>query len=212
MMAMIRRYLLSGLIVWLPIWVTFLVLNFLVKIMDGSLRLIPTAYQPDYLLGFHIPGLGILFMLIILFLTGMLVANFLGRKFVDGWNRLIGRIPLVRSIYLGVQQIITTIISPKGKAFRKVLLVEYPRKGMWSIAFQTSDACSEVINEVGQPMVSIFIPTTPNPTSGFLMMVPKSEAQELKMSVDQALKFVISLGVVQPTKAKSRAINPTEEG
>ena len=213
MMAMIRRYLLSGLIVWLPIWVTYLVLNFLVNIMDGSLKLIPAAYQPDRLLGFHIPGLGILFMLIILFFTGMLAANFLGRKFVDGWNRLVGRIPLVRSIYTGVQQVVSTIISPKGKAFRKVLLVEYPRKGMWSIAFQTSEACNEVVDKVGMPMVTIFIPTTPNPTSGFLMMLPKEDAYELDMSVDKALKMVISLGVVQPVgKSTACSIDIAEEG
>ena len=125
MLAHIRKYLLSGLIVWLPIWVTYLALNFLVNIMDSSLKLIPSAYQPDHLIGFHIPGLGVLFMLVLLFLTGMFVANFLGRKFVSLWNRLIARIPLVRSIYLGVQQIVTTIINPKGHAFRKVLLVEY---------------------------------------------------------------------------------------
>ncbi len=181
--------------------------------MDGSLNLIPAAYQPDYLLGFHIPGLGILFMLIILFFTGMLVANFLGRKFVNAWNRIIGRIPLVRSIYSGVQQVVSTVINPKGQAFRKVLLVEYPRKGMWSIAFQTSEACTEVVNKVGMPMVTIFIPTTPNPTSGFLMMLPKEEAYELDMSVDKALKMVISLGVVQPVEAgAARDIGITEKG
>lgn len=198
MMSRIRRYLLSGLFVWLPIWVTVLVLSFIVNIMDSSLKLLPHVYQPDQLFGFHIPGLGILFTLLILFFTGMFAANFLGHKFVAMWNAFIGRIPVIRSIYTGVQQVMSTIFSPQGKAFRKVLLVEYPRKGMWSIAFQTGEATEEVMNKTGQEMITIFIPTTPNPTSGFLMMIPKGEAFELKMSVDQALKLVISLGVVQP--------------
>lgn len=206
LMSAIRRYLLSGLLVWLPIWVTVLVLGFIVNIMDGSLRLLPHRFQPDQLLGFHLPGLGILFTLVILFFTGMFAANFLGRKFVELWNSLIGRIPVIRSIYTGVQQVISTIFSPKGKAFRKVLLVEYPRKGMWSIAFQTSDAADEVVSTVGEPMVTIFIPTTPNPTSGFLMMVPVKETQELSMSIDQALKLVISLGVVQPGASEEPAL------
>lgn len=198
MMSAIRRYLLSGLFVWLPVWVTYLILNFIVNIMDGSLKLLPSAYQPDALFGFHVPGLGILFTLVILFVTGMFVANFLGRKFVSLWDKFVGRIPLVRSIYTGVQQILATVFSPQGKAFRKVLLVEYPRKGMWSIAFQTSEVGEEISRKTAREMVTIFIPTTPNPTSGFLMMVPKDEIQELNMSVDQALRMVISLGVVQP--------------
>ncbi len=206
MMATIRRYLLSGLFVWLPIWITFLVLKFVVNLMDGSLKLIPGVFQPDNLLGFHVPGLGILFTLLILFFTGMLVANFLGRKFVNLWDKIIGRIPLVRTIYTGVQQVISTLFSPQGKAFRKVLFVEYPRQGMWSIAFQTSEAGKEIADKMGRAMVTIFIPTTPNPTSGFLMMVPKDEVSELDMTVDQALKMVISLGVVQPSDVKEKII------
>lgn len=206
MMAAIRRYLLAGLVVWLPIWATYLVLSFIVRLMDGSLMLIPRAYRPDNLLGFHIPGLGIIFTLLILFLTGMLVANFLGRKFVELWDKIIGRIPLVRTIYTGVQQVMSTLFSPQGKSFRKVLFVEYPRKGMWSIAFQTSEVSQEIVDKTSKTMVTIFIPTTPNPTSGFLMMVPKEEVIELEMTVDQALKMVISLGVVQPSDVKKEQI------
>jgi uncharacterized membrane protein len=198
MMAMIRRYLISGLLFWVPIWITLLIFKFLIDLLDSTFKLLPHAYQPDNLLGFHIPGLGIIFTLVVLFFTGMFVANFLGRHLMIFWNSLIAKIPLVRTIYLGVQKILTAVFHPKGKAFRKVLLVEYPRKGLWSIAFQTGCACKEVCDQENGDMVSIFIPTTPNPTSGFLMMIPVQDVRELDMTIDEALKFVISLGVVQP--------------
>ena len=200
MFSYIRRYLISGLLVWLPIWITYLAISFLIKLMDNTLRLLPKAYQPDNLLGFHIPGLGLIFTVLVLFLTGMIVANFLGQKLVRFGESFVARIPLIRSIYTGVKKILETVLSPKGKAFRKVLLVEYPRKGLWSIAFQTGNGCGEVEEHLGVEMLTIFIPTTPNPTSGFLMMVPKKDVIELKMTVDQALRFVISLGVVLPNQ------------
>ena len=199
MMSAIRRYLISGLFVWLPILVTFLVIRFLVDLMDGILQLLPAHYRPDQLLGFHIPGLGVIFTLVILFFTGMLVANFIGKKLVSIWNKLMTKIPIVRSIYTGVQQILQTVMSPGGNAFRKVVLVEYPRRDMWSVAFQTGDGSPEINRKVDPEMITVFIPTTPNPTSGFLMVVPKKDVRELSMTVDQALKFVISLGVVQPS-------------
>jgi len=198
MFGSIRKYLISGLLVWLPIWVTLLILNFLIELMDKVFNLLPSKYQPDNLLGFHIPGLGLLFTLLVLFFTGMFVTNFLGVKLVNLWDRIVGRIPVVRSIYKGVKKVLETVISPQGQAFRKVLLVEYPRKGLWSIAFQTGQGNEEINDKTGSDMVTIFIPTTPNPTSGFLMMVPKKQVYELEMSVEEALKFVISLGVVQP--------------
>jgi uncharacterized membrane protein len=197
MMAAIRRYLISGLLFWVPVWITLLVFKFLIDLMDNIFRLLPQAYQPDNLLGFHLPGLGLIFTLLVLFFTGMIVANFLGSRLVRLWDAIIARIPLVRTIYLGVQKILNAVFSPKGQAFRKVLLVEYPRKGLWSIAFQTGCACNEVCSREDD-MISIFIPTTPNPTSGFLMMVPKKDVCELDMTIDEALKFIISLGVVQP--------------
>lgn len=205
MMAIIRRYLISGLLFWVPVWITLLVLKFLVDLMDNIFKLLPHAYQPDNLLGFHIPGLGLIFTLIVLFFTGMVVANFLGSRLVKLWDSIIARIPLVRTIYLGVQKILNAVFSPKGQAFRKVLLVEYPREGLWSIAFQTGCACDEVCDREGD-MVSIFIPTTPNPTSGFLMMIPKKDIQELDMTIDEALKFIISLGVVQPELLSNKKI------
>jgi len=201
-MSAIRRYLLSGLLFWLPILVTFWVLRFLANLMDGILKLLPNEYRPDYLLGFHIPGLGIIVTVVLLFFTGMIVANFIGRKLVKLWDSIVLRIPVVRSIYSGVQQVMQTILSPEGKAFRKVILVEYPRQGLWSIAFQTGDGSPEVNAKINAPdMITIFIPTTPNPTSGFLMMVPRQEIHELDMTVDQAFKLVVSLGVVQPDMA-----------
>jgi uncharacterized membrane protein len=202
MMSAIRRYLLSGLLVWLPIWITLLVIEFIVSLMDGTLRLLPENWQPDNLIGFHIPGLGLIFTLLILFFTGMFVANFLGRRLVHIWESLIDRIPLVRTLYSSVKKVLESVFTSKGKAFKKVLLVEYPRRGMWSIAFQTGEGNQEVKDHVGVEMVTVFIPTTPNPTSGFLMVVPRQDVHEMKMTVDQALKFVISLGVVQPGKQK----------
>lgn len=199
MMSSLRRYFISGLLVWLPIWVTILALKFLVDILGATLTLLPVRYQPDALFGVHIPGVGMMITLGVILLTGVVVANFVGKQFVALWDALIGRIPLVRTIYTGVKQILETLFTPGGQSFRKVLLVEYPRAGMWSLAFQTGDGTEQVSNALGgEPMVSIFIPTTPNPTSGFLMMVPRKDVIEMQMSVEQALKFVISLGVVQP--------------
>lgn len=199
MMASLRRYFISGLLFWLPIWATFVVIRFLVDILNNTLSLLPHRYQPDVLLGFHIPGIGVIITLAVILITGLLVANFIGRKLVELWEVIVGRIPLVRTVYTGVKQVLDTLFSPGGQSFRKVLLVEYPRAGMWSLAFQTGDGTVEVENSVAQgAMVSLFIPTTPNPTSGFLMLAPRNKVIELKMSVEQALKYVISLGVVQP--------------
>lgn len=199
MMSFLRRYFISGLLVWLPIWVTILVIKFLVDILNNSLLLLPKKYQPDVLLGFHFPGMGVLITLLVILITGAIAANFVGRHLVALWDGIIGRIPLVRSVYMGVKQVLQTIFSPGGQSFRKVLLVEYPRAGAWTIAFQTGDAASEIQKSLDtKDMVSLYVPTTPNPTSGFLLMLPRDKVIELDMSVEQALKLVISLGVMQP--------------
>lgn len=198
LLVIIRRYLLAGFLVWIPVLVTIFVINFIVSLLDKSLALLPASLQPLNIFGWDVPGLGVIFSLLILFFTGMFVTNFLGKRIFHMWNRFVDRIPIIRSIYTGVKQVLETIFSPSGKAFRKVLLVEYPRKGLWSIAFQTGETSTEVTKYVNQDMLTIFIPTTPNPTSGFLMMIPHEDAIVLDMSVDQALKMVISLGVVQP--------------
>jgi uncharacterized membrane protein len=160
--------------------------------------LLPKAYQPAQLFGFNLPGLGLVLTVLIVFFTGMLVTNFLGRKLVALWDAIVDRIPLVRSIHNAVKQVANTVFAKDGQSFRKVFLVEYPRKGLWSIAFQTGGAAEEIENHVMEGMVTLFIPTTPNPTSGFLITVSRKDIIELEMSVDQALKYVISLGVVQP--------------
>lgn len=211
MFALLRKYFISGLLVWLPIWVTLLVIKFLVDLLSKSLLLLPPEYQPDVLLGVHIPGIGVLLTVVVIFLTGLFAANFIGSKLVELGDAILARIPLVRTIYTGVKQVTQTLFTPGGQSFRKVLLVEYPCKGVWTVAFQTGEVGKEVEKVLnGEPMVSYFVPTTPNPTSGFLMMAPKSAVKELNMSVDQALKLVISLGVVQPTvgaSSKKNAVN-----
>lgn len=197
----IRSYLLAGLVVWLPILITIGVLRFIIDLLDNTLALIPGAYQPDQLLGIHLPGLGVILSLLILVLTGVLAANFFGQRLVGWGESLLSRIPFVRVIYNSVKQVINTLLSTNSEAFRKVMLIEYPRKGMWSIAFQTGTANSEINTKTNEEMISLYIPTTPNPTSGFLLILPKHEAIELSMSIDEALKFIISLGVMHPANA-----------
>jgi len=202
-----RKYFISGLLVWLPIWVTLLVIKFLVDLLSKSLLLLPPQFQPDVLLGVHIPGIGMIITLAVIFLTGVFAANVIGRWFVALGDATMARIPLVRTVYTGVKQVTQTLFSPGGQSFRKVLLVEYPCPGVWSVAFQTGEVGKAIEGALDETMVSYFIPTTPNPTSGFLMMAPRSKVIELEMSVDQALKFVISLGVVQPEVSPTAAIH-----
>ena len=196
----IRSYLLAGLVVWLPVIVTLVVLRFIVDLLDQSIALLPEVYHPEQVLGVHIPGFGVIFSLVLLFLTGVIATNFLGQRLMHWSEAVLDRIPLVRSIYSATKQVMETVFSSNSQAFRKVLLIEYPRKGLWTIAFQTGVANPEVCQHTGEEMLSIFVPTTPNPTSGFLMMIAKSSATELSMSIDDALKLVISLGVMQTKK------------
>lgn len=193
----LRSYLLAGLVVWLPILVTFVVLRFIVEILDHTMALLPKAYQPEQLIGMHIPGLGVIISLLLLLVTGVLAANFFGQRLMAWAEALLAKIPLVRSIYNAAKQVIQAIFATNSQAFRKVLLVEYPRKGLWSIAFLTGTSHPEVTKHTGEEMLSLFIPTTPNPTSGFLLLVPKRDAIELSMTIEEALKFIISLGVMQ---------------
>lgn len=195
----LRKSFISGLLVWLPIIVTFVVIKFLLDLLSKSLLLLPPHLQPDVLFGFHVPGIGVVITILVIFFTGVFAANIIGRRLMTWGDSLVARIPLVRGIYNGVKQVAETLFTPGGQSFRKVLLVEYPCAGVWSLAFQTGEASKEFGGAFNsEPMVTYFIPTTPNPTSGFLMMTPRSKVIELEMSVDQALKFVISLGVVQP--------------
>lgn len=196
----IRRYLLAGLVVWLPILATFGILHFIIDLLDRTISLIPSAYQPQQLFGMRIPGVGVVLSLILLLFTGLVATNLLGQRLMSWSESLLDKIPLVRSIYNGSKQIIQAIFATNSNAFRKVLLVEYPRKGVWSLAFQTGVTEAMMSEQFESEMLCIFMPTTPNPTSGFLMMVNKSEVHELSMSIDEALKFIISLGMMQPAK------------
>ncbi|MDF1589392.1 MAG: DUF502 domain-containing protein [Gammaproteobacteria bacterium] len=193
-----RKYLIAGLLVWMPLGITFLVVRAIVGFLDRIVLLLPYAYQPDTVLGFHIPGLGVLLAVVLVLATGMIVANLLGRRIVAGWESLLARIPLVRNLYAGIKQIMEAVLATDGKSFRKVLLIEYPRRGVWSLAFMTSDKLGEVQDKTGAHVISVFIPTTPNPTSGFVLMVPEQEAIELDMTVEEGLKMIISMGVVVP--------------
>jgi len=203
-MIKLRKYLISGLLVWIPLVITVFVIKFIVDLLSSSLLLLPTRFQPDALIGFHIPGIGVLLTLLVIFLTGLFVANLIGQRLVRLGENIMKSIPLVRTVYTGVKQVTETLFKPNGQSFRKVLLVEYPCAGVWSVAFQTGEVTGEL--SVEEQMVSYFIPTTPNPTSGFLMMAPKSRVRELDMTVEQALKFIISLGVMQPSTTNLKPI------
>lgn len=196
-----RKYLVTGLLIWVPLVITLWVLNLIVTTMDQSLQLLPLQWHPRKLFGLDIPGLGVLLTVVVVAMTGLLARNIIGERLVLYWEALLGRIPIVRSIYSSVKQVSDTILSPDGQAFRRALLVQYPRAGAWTIAFQTGTPADEVRRVLGIEMVSVYVPTTPNPTSGFFLMLPRADVIELEMSVDAALKYIISMGVVVPTPA-----------
>lgn len=197
MLASLRRYLIAGLLVWLPLAATILVVRGLVGFLDRTLLLLPQDFHPDVLLGFHIPGLGVVLTVAVVLITGVIAANLFGKRLVRGWEALLDRIPLVRSVYSAVKQLAETMFS-NGQSFRKVLLIEYPRKGSWTLAFQTSADVGEAQIKTGRDVINVYVPTTPNPTSGFFLMLPKEEVVELEMSVDEGLKMLISMGAVVP--------------
>ena len=192
-MKRVRTFLVAGLLVWVPLGVTIILLKILVDLMDQTLLLLPMAYRPETLLGFRIPGLGILLSLLVLLVTGILVANILGRKLVYFWESVLKRIPLVRSIYSAAKQFAEIVFTDNTQSFNRVMLIEYPRKGLYSLCFQTSSNLGEVQAKTGEDVVCVFIPTTPNPTSGLILMVPKSEVIELDMEIEEALQMILSL-------------------
>lgn len=193
-----RKYFITGLLVLVPLAITLWVLNLIIGTMDQSLLFLPTEWRPKALIGFNIPGLGTILTLLIIFFTGLATHNFIGRQVVALWEGVLTRIPVVNSIYSSVKQVSDTLFSSSGNAFRKALLVEYPRQGSWTIAFLTGVPGGDVKNHLKGDYVSVYIPTTPNPTSGFFLMVPRADTVELNMSVDEALKYIISMGVVSP--------------
>lgn len=195
----LRNYFISGLLFWIPLGLSIVVIKFFLELVND---IVPPEYLPEALfnLGNAIPGSGIIWVILIIMLTGTLVNNFIGRRLLQLWEKFLDKIPGFRGIYKALKQLSDTVLSPSGNSFKKALLVEYPRKGMWTIAFQTGDYQGEVANKIGEEIINIYVPTTPNPTSGFFIMLPKSEATELDMSVDEAFKLIISTGVVEPSK------------
>ena len=192
---MFKKYLITGLLIWLPLSITLWVIRFIVTTMDG---VFPAWLIPEVIQRQHIPGFGLLMAVLLVFFTGVLAANFIGERLVLWWELLLNRIPIVRSIYSSVKQVSDTILSPNGQAFRKAVLVQYPRQGMWTIAFLTGTPGPGVAEHLPGEHVSVYVPTTPNPTSGFFIMLPKADLVELDMSVDAALKYIVSMGVVAP--------------
>lgn len=194
----VKRYFITGLLIWVPLVITLWVLDLLVSAMDQSLHLLPSQFHTESWLGMHIPGLGVLLTLLVVFATGVFAANMIGQRLVRFWERVLARIPVVNSIYIGVKQVSDTLFSPGGQAFRKALLVEWPSPGSWTIAFLTGQPGGDVVNHLKGDYVSVYVPTTPNPTGGYFVMVPRSSVTELDMTVDEALKYIISMGVAVP--------------
>ncbi len=204
-MTNLRKWFFAGLLVLVPIAITIWLLEWAISSLDKSLLLLPNSWHPDVLLPVHIPGFGVILTLAVLLLVGATVSNFLGKRLIGWWDALLGRIPVVRSIYSSVKQVSDTLFSENGNAFRKAVLVEWPSQGKWTIGFVTGVPSGDILQVlqkgIQEEFLSVYIPTTPNPTGGYMMMFKKSECQELTMSVDEALKYVVSMGVVAPTNA-----------
>jgi uncharacterized membrane protein len=195
---MIKKYLITGLLIWLPIAATLWILDLILSTLDRSLLLLPESWRPDALFGMHIPGFGLILSFLILLATGVLAANILGQRLVRWSENLLNRIPIVRSIYSSVKQVSDTMLSPKGNAFRKAVLVEFPQRGQWAIGLVVGAPGPAIAGHLGDDAITVFVPTAPNPTSGYTIIVPPAEVKELDISVDDALKFIVSLGVVVP--------------
>jgi len=198
----LKRYLITGLLIWIPLVITIWVLHFLVTTMDQSLDLLPIEWQPEAWLGRRIPGIGAILTVVIVLVTGVFASNILGQRLVRLWEAILRRIPFVNSIYHGVKQVSDTLFKPGGEAFRKALLVEWPREGTWTIAFLTGVPGGDVASHLRGDYVSVYVPTTPNPTGGYFVMLPREDVIELDMSVDAAFKYIISMGVAAPEGAK----------
>jgi uncharacterized membrane protein len=199
-MRFFKRYFITGLLIWIPLVITVWVIALLISTLES---VVPAFLSSQSLFGYPIPGFQLLLVLAVVLLTGLLGANFIGRAMVDRWEHLLGRIPLVRSIYQSVKQVSDTVLAPNGQAFREAVLVQYPRQGSWTIAFLTGAPSGEVAEKLGGDHVSVYVPTTPNPTSGFFLMMPRQDVQVLDMSVDAALKYIVSMGVVAPVSIKA---------
>ncbi len=196
-----KKYLITGLLIWIPLAITIWVLDLIVGTMDRTLTLVPLGWLPRY----RIPGLGVLLTIVVVFATGVLASNILGQRLLAYWENMLSRIPVVKSIYNSVKQVSDTLFAPSGTAFRKALLVQYPRAGCWTIAFLTGEPGGDVANHLQGEYVSVYVPTTPNPTSGFFLMMARADVIELDMTVDEALTYVISMGVAAPGSGRKKA-------
>ena len=195
-----RKYFITGLLVLVPLSITLWVLHLIVGTLDQSLLLMPEKWRPESMLGFYLPGLGTILTLLIILLTGLVTRNFFGNRLLQWWELLLNRIPVVNSIYSSVKQVSDTLLSPSGNAFRKAVLIQYPHANCWPIAFQTGVPGGDVKTHLQGDYISVYVPTTPNPTSGFFLMLRRTDAIELEMTVDEALKYIISMGVVAPAE------------
>ncbi|HUK05980.1 MAG TPA: DUF502 domain-containing protein [Burkholderiales bacterium] len=193
-----KKYLITGLLIWIPLVITIWVLKLIVESLDQVLPLLPTAFETENWLGFHVPGMGVVMTLVIVFVTGLFATNLIGARLVQLWHEVLHRIPVVRSIYSSVKQISDTVFSSGGQAFRKALLVQWPREGMWTIAFLTGRPGGDVANHLKGDYISVYVPTTPNPTGGYFVIVARKDTIELDLTVDEALKYIISMGAVPP--------------
>jgi uncharacterized membrane protein len=194
----LKKYFITGLLIWVPLGITFWVLALIVRSMDQTLTLLPHAIQPEQLMGFYLPGLGMVLTLLVIFFTGLVTTNIIGQKLVRFWESVLARIPIVKSLYYAVKQVSDTLFSHNGEAFRKVLLVRYPHPQAWSIAFQTGSPARDVADMLPDEYVGVFIPTAPSPVNGFFFFVRKQDVMEINMSIDDALKYIVSMGVVVP--------------
>jgi len=208
--ALLKKYFITGLLIWIPVAITAWVLAMIVNIMDQSLLLLPPTIRPEVLIGFYIPGVGAILTLLVVFITGLVATNIIGQRLILFWEGVLTRIPVVKSIYYSVKQISDTLFSGSGEAFRKVLLVRYPHPNAWSVAFLTSTPAASIATVVDEEHVGVFIPTTPSPVNGFFFFVKKSDTIELDMSVDEALKYIISMGVVAPATPSMLPRSPGE--
>ena len=213
----LKKYLITGVLVWLPIAVTIWAMTYIISAADRLISLLPESWQPQHFWGFNIPGLGIVAATVVLFVTGVFAANVLGRRILGAWDSLLGRIPVVKSIYSSVKKVSESLLSDSSRSFKTPVLVPFPQPGIWTIAFVSGHIPDKLKGSLPQDddYISVYVPTTPNPTGGYYIMVKKSDVRELDMSVDQALKYVISLGMVMPDDLPVKVLpvqKPSEDG
>jgi uncharacterized membrane protein len=207
---MLRRYLVAGLLIWLPLAITLWVLDFIVTTMDRTLMVLPASLHPDQVLGVHVPGLGLVMSVIILLVTGALAANIIGARMFSWWEAVLVKIPIVRPIYSSVKQVSDTLFASKGQSFRKVVLIEFPNRGQWTFGFIVGAPGAAIERETAGDLITVYVPTAPNPTSGYVLLVRPAEVKELDVTVDDALKFHLSMGVVAPAARAPRSALTTE--